>query len=67
MDYFPAVWFILLLPLHYRLVLLIGESVGFMAMFGAGTLPAMMLVTYAGQFLKIESGSFLEKQFPILL
>ncbi|MGB3007651.1 MAG: sulfite exporter TauE/SafE family protein [Chitinophagaceae bacterium] len=42
----------------------ISESVGFMAMFGAGTLPAMMLVTYAGQFLKIEVRQLFRKAVP---
>lgn len=40
------------------------QSVGFMAMFGAGTLPAMMLVAYAGQKLKLETRQLLRKAVP---
>ena len=40
------------------------HSIGFMAMFGLGTLPAMMLVTYAGQRLKVETRELLRKAVP---
>jgi sulfite exporter TauE/SafE len=43
------------------------QSVGFMAMFGAGTLPAMMLVAYAGQKLKLETRQLLRKAVPYLV
>lgn len=40
------------------------ESVGFMSMFGAGTLPAMMMVAYAGQLIKLEARQLLRKAVP---
>ncbi len=40
------------------------HSIGFMAMFGLGTLPAMMLVAYAGQKLKLETRELLRKAVP---
>lgn len=40
------------------------HSIGFMAMFGLGTLPAMMLVAYAGQKLKVETRELLRKAVP---
>lgn len=40
------------------------HSIGFMAMFGLGTLPAMMLVAYAGQRLKVETRELLRKAVP---
>jgi sulfite exporter TauE/SafE len=43
------------------------HSVGFMAMFGLGTLPAMMLVAYAGQKLKLETRQLLRKAVPFLV
>lgn len=42
----------------------VGESAMFMAMFGAGTLPAMMMVAYAGQALKLEARILLRKAVP---
>ncbi len=43
------------------------QSVSFMAMFGAGTLPAMMLVGYAGQMLNPEWRSNLRKLVPVFI
>jgi uncharacterized protein len=43
------------------------ESISFMAMFGAGTLPAMMLVGYAGQLIKPEWRSSLRKLVPVFI
>lgn len=43
------------------------QSVGFMAMFGLGTLPAMMLVAYAGQKLKLETREFLRRTVPYFI
>ena len=43
------------------------QSVSFMAMFGAGTLPAMMLVGYAGQMIKPEWRSNLRKLVPVFI
>lgn len=43
------------------------ESVSFMAMFGAGTLPAMMLVGYAGQLIKPEWRSSFRKLVPVFI
>ena len=40
------------------------QSVSFMAMFGAGTLPAMMLVAYAGQQVKPQTRMILRKAVP---
>lgn len=45
----------------------ISESVAFMAMFGAGTLPAMMLVAYAGQAMKGEARQLLRKAVPFFI
>jgi uncharacterized protein len=43
------------------------ESVIFMAMFGAGTLPAMMLVAYAGHLVKIEVRQLLRRAIPFFV
>jgi sulfite exporter TauE/SafE len=43
------------------------QSVSFMAMFGAGTLPAMMLVGYAGQMIKPAWRIYLRKMVPIFI
>ena len=43
------------------------QSVSFMAMFGAGTLPAMMLVGYAGQLIKPELRITLKKLIPVFI
>lgn len=43
------------------------ESVTFMAMFGAGTLPAMMMVAYAGQLVKIEVRQLLRRAIPFFV
>lgn len=43
------------------------ESVGFMAMFGAGTLPAMLFVSYAGIMLKPELRSAFRKAVPVFV
>lgn len=45
----------------------VNESVGFMAMFGAGTLPAMMLVAYAGQAMKYEARLLMRKAVPFFV
>jgi hypothetical protein len=45
----------------------IGESIGFMSMFGAGTLPAMMLVAYAGQRVRMETRRTLQKAVPFFI
>lgn len=45
----------------------IGESVGFMAMFGAGTLPAMMAIAYAGQALRADMRRKLGQVVPYFL
>ena len=45
----------------------VAQSVSFMAMFGAGTLPAMMLVGYAGQLIKPEWRMSLRKLVPIFI
>lgn len=42
----------------------ITESISFMAMFGAGTLPAMMLVGMAGQFVKPAVRGAMQKAVP---
>ncbi len=43
------------------------QSVSFMAMFGAGTLPAMMLVGYAGQLIKPNWRNSLQKLVPVFI
>ena len=43
------------------------ESVSFMAMFGAGTLPAMMLIGYAGQLIKPGWRSSFRKLVPVFI
>ena len=43
------------------------ESVSFMAMFGAGTLPAMMLVGYAGQLMHPSLRSSFRKLVPVFI
>ena len=45
----------------------IGESTGFMAMFGAGTLPAMMMVAYAGHIIKPQLRISLQRTVPYLI
>lgn len=45
----------------------IGETVSFMALFGAGTLPAMMLVGYSGMMIKPELRSGFRKMVPVLI
>lgn len=45
----------------------IGESVSFMAMFGAGTIPAMLLVGYAGIMIKPELRSTFRKLVPVFI
>lgn len=45
----------------------IADSVVFMAMFGAGTLPAMMLVGYAGQLIKPELRISIQKLVPLFV
>ncbi len=43
------------------------QSVSFMAMFGAGTLPAMMMVAYAGQLIRLEVRQTLRKAVPFFV
>ncbi len=43
------------------------QSVSFMAMFGAGTLPAMMLIGYAGQLLRPGWRVAFKKLVPVLI
>jgi uncharacterized protein len=43
------------------------QSVSFMATFGVGTLPAMMLVAYAGQLVKIEVRQLLRRAIPFFV
>ena len=45
----------------------ISESTGFMAAFGAGTLPAMMAVAFAGQSLRLETRILLRKAVPFFV
>ena len=45
----------------------IAESVSFMAMFGAGTLPAMMLMGYAGQMINVEARKLMRKAIPVFI
>jgi len=42
----------------------VGESAGFMALFGAGTLPMMMIVAYAGHAIKPQLRFSLQKLVP---
>ncbi|MGE5108263.1 MAG: sulfite exporter TauE/SafE family protein [Sphingobacteriales bacterium] len=44
----------------------VSNAVLFMAMFGAGTLPAMMIFTYAGSFLKVSARNTIKKAMPYL-
>lgn len=43
------------------------QSVSFMALFGAGTLPAMMLIGYAGQVMKMDLRRRLQKIVPVFI
>jgi sulfite exporter TauE/SafE len=45
----------------------ISQSIIFMAMFGAGTLPAMMLVGYAGQLIKPGVRQSIQKAVPVFI
>lgn len=45
----------------------IPESVGFMAMFGAGTFPAMMTVAYAGRLIKPGIRASVSKAIPVFI
>jgi sulfite exporter TauE/SafE len=45
----------------------ISESVLFMTLFGAGTLPAMMLVGYAGQLIKPDIRRSFQKVIPVFI
>lgn len=45
----------------------VSDAVLFMAMFGMGTLPAMILFTYAGSFLKVSARNNIKKAMPFLL
>jgi uncharacterized protein len=44
-----------------------GHAIGFMAMFGAGTLPAMMLVSYAAHLLKIKGRLLFRQMVPFFI
>lgn len=44
----------------------VSNAVVFMAMFGAGTLPSMMLFTYFGSFLKMSARNTIKKAMPYL-
>lgn len=43
------------------------QSVGFMSAFGAGTLPAMMAISFAGQAIGMETRMLLRKAVPYLV
>ena len=43
------------------------QSVAFMALFGAGTLPAMMIVGYAGQMIKSDWRNYLRNLVPVFI
>ena len=45
----------------------VGQSIFFMAAFGAGTLPAMMLVALTGQYLKPGIRNSLRKAVPVFI
>ncbi|HUP12963.1 MAG TPA: sulfite exporter TauE/SafE family protein [Niastella sp.] len=45
----------------------VSESVSFMAMFGLGTLPAMMLVGYAGTMISFRQRMNLKKLVPVFI
>lgn len=45
----------------------IPESIGFMSMFGAGTLPAMMLAGLAGQTIKAETRQVAKRAVPYFI
>lgn len=45
----------------------VSQSVSFMAMFGAGTLPAMMLAGYAGKVINPRWRSYLRKLVPVFI
>jgi len=45
----------------------VAQSVSFMAMFGAGTLPAMMLVGYAGQLFRPAWRNNVRKLVPVFI
>jgi sulfite exporter TauE/SafE len=45
----------------------ISQSIAFMALFGAGTLPAMMLVGYAGQMIKPGIRRSFQKAVPVFI
>lgn len=42
----------------------LGDSIGFMAMFGAGTLPVMMITGLAGQFLSQSVKFTMQRSVP---
>ena len=43
------------------------ESISFMAMFGAGTLPAMMMVGYAGRIIPYKTRQSIKKMIPLFI
>ena len=43
------------------------ESVSFMAMFGSGTLPAMMMVGYAGRIITYKTRLSIKKMIPLFI
>lgn len=58
------IYFALAATLSFSEVL---QSVSFMALFGAGTLPAMMLVGYAGQMINPSWRRSLQKLVPVFI
>jgi len=45
----------------------LNQSIGFMAMFGAGTLPAMLFVGYSGQIIKPSIRNLFKKSVPYVV
>ncbi len=43
------------------------EGISFMAMFGAGTLPAMMMVGYAGRIITFKTRQSIKKMIPLFI
>ncbi len=58
------IYFALAATLSFSEVL---QSVSFMALFGAGTLPAMMLIGYAGQMIHPDWRRSLQKLVPVFI
>lgn len=45
----------------------VSESVFFMSLFGLGTLPAMMMIAYAGQIFKVQWRNYFKQATPYLM